>query len=141
VLEIQKCSNSSSVDDPSTSLDHVGSNVRSSSSPRSFSRLHGNKRSQASSSEVAIPISGTVTNNTEGDLNEKLQESSNHTAAKSGKRSRPFSWQRRRNRRRLNFEETSSFATIHVDKDGVSGRLQHDANSSLNSSEKVIDFL
>ncbi|XP_050262152.1 telomerase reverse transcriptase-like isoform X1 [Quercus robur] len=140
VLEIQKCSNSSSVDDPSTSLDHVGSNVRSSSSPRSFSRLHGNKRSQASSSEVAIPISGTVTNNTEGDLNEKLQESSNHTAAKFGKRSRPFSWQRRRNRRRLNFEETSSFATIHMDKDGVSGRLQHDANSSLNSSEKMPCF-
>ncbi|XP_075653210.1 telomerase reverse transcriptase-like [Castanea sativa] len=41
MLEIQKFSSSSGVDDPSTSLDCVGSNVRRCSG--SFSRLHGNK--------------------------------------------------------------------------------------------------
>jgi hypothetical protein len=92
-------------------------------------------------SEAATPITGIGTNNTEGDSNKELQESSNQIAAKSVKRSRPFSWQRRRKRRHLNVEETSvktSFATILTDKDSISGRLQYDVNISLNRCEKVI---
>uniref|UniRef100_A0A2N9FAF5 Telomerase reverse transcriptase n=1 Tax=Fagus sylvatica TaxID=28930 RepID=A0A2N9FAF5_FAGSY len=138
ILEIQKFSSSSTVDDPPISLDCVSSDVRSCS--RSFSQLHGNKRSRTSLSEAATPITGIGTNNTEGDSNKELQESSNQIAAKSVKRSRPFSWQRRRKRRHLNVEETSvktSFATILTDKDSISGRLQYDVNISLNRCEKL----
>ena len=141
MLEIQKFSRSSGVDDPSTSLDCVGSNVRRCSG--SFSRLHGNKCSRTILLKEATPIIGTGTNNTEGDSNEELQESSNQIAAKSTKRSRPFSWLRHRKQRHLNFEETSirtSSATILTDKDSVSGRLQDDVNSCLNSCEKVIPY-
>ncbi|KAK7835525.1 hypothetical protein CFP56_023463 [Quercus suber] len=121
MLEIQKFSSSSGVDDPSTSLDCVGSNVRLCS--RSF----------------ITPIIGTVTSNTEGDSNEELQESSNQIAAKSRKCSRPFIWLHHRKRRHLNFEETgikTSSATTLTEKDSVSGRLQDDVNSCLNSCEK-----
>ncbi|KAM4122947.1 hypothetical protein ACB094_01G122500 [Castanea mollissima] len=140
MLEIQKFCSSSGVD-PSTSLDCVGSNVRHCSG--SFSRLHGNKCSRTILLEEATPIIGTGTNNTEGDSNEELQESSNQIAAKSRKRSRPFSWLRHRKQRHLNFEETSiktSSATILTDKDSVSGRHQDDVNSCLNSCEKMPCF-
>ena len=141
MLEIQKFSSSSGVDDPSTSLDCVGSNVRLCS--RSFSWLHGNKRSRTSLLEEVTPIIKTGTNNTEGDSNEELQKISNQIAAKSRKRSRPFSWLRHRKQRHLNFEETSiktSSATILTEKDSISGRLQDDVNSCLNSCEKVIPY-
>ena len=75
---------------------------------------------------------GIGTNNTEGDSNEELQESSNQIAAKSRKCSRPFSRLRHRKQRHLNFEETSvktPSATILTDKDSVSGQLQDDVNS------------
>ena len=130
MLEIQKFSS-----------DRVGSNVRHCS--RSFSWLHGNKRSRTSLLEEVTPIIKTGTNNTEGDSNEELQKISNQIAAKSRKRSRPFSWLRHRKQRHLNFEETSiktSSATILTEKDSVSGRLQDDVNSCLNSCEKVIPY-
>ncbi|KAL0011533.1 hypothetical protein SO802_006641 [Lithocarpus litseifolius] len=130
MLEIQKFSR-----------DCLGSNVRRCS--RSFSRLYGNKRSQMSLLEEVTPIIGTGTNNTEGDSNEELQKISNQIAAKSRKRSRPFSWLRHRKRRHLNFEETSiktSSATILTEKDSVSGRLQDDVNSCLSSCEKIPCF-
>ena len=141
MLEIQKFSSSSGVDDPSTSLDCVGSNVRLCS--RSFSWLHGNKRSRTSLLEEVTPIIKTGTNNTEGDSNEELQKISNQIAAKSRKRSRPFSWLRHRKQRHLNFEETSiktSSATILTEKDSISGRLQDDVNFCLNSCEKVVPY-
>nr|POF14772.1 telomerase reverse transcriptase [Quercus suber] len=130
MLEIQKFSR-----------DCVGSNVRRCS--RSFSWIHGNKRSQMSLLEEVTPIIGIGTNNTEGDSNEELQKISNQIAAKSRKRSRPFSWLRHRKRKHLNFEETSiktSSATVLTEKDNVSGRLQDDVNSCLNSCEKMPCF-
>ena len=121
--------------------DCVGSNVRHCS--WSFSWLHGNKRSRTSLLEEVTPIIKTGTNNAEGDSNEELQKISNQIAAKSRKRSRPFSWLRHIKQMHLNFEETSiktSSATILTEKDSVSGRLQDDVNSCLNSCEKVIPY-
>lgn len=131
MLDIQNFSSSFSIDDPSSSINCVGSN--DGISLRTSSQLHRGKHSRMSLSEAATPVIGSGINNTDGDSNEELHESSNQISAQIRKRSRPFSWQRRRKRRHLDFEKTrvkTSFATILTDKDSLSGGLQSGANSS-----------
>jgi hypothetical protein len=138
--DIHEFSSSFSIDDPSSFISCVGSN--DGISLRTSSQLHRGKLSRMSLSKSATPLIGTGINNTDGDSNEELHEISNQISAQFRKRSRPFSWQRQRKRRHLDFEKTrvkTSFATILTDKDSLSGRLQSGVNfSSSPCREKVI---
>lgn len=138
MLDIQKFSSSFSIDDPSSSISCVGSN--DGTILRTSSQLHRDKHSQMSLSEAGTPVIGTGINNTEGDPNEELHESTDQISAQFRKRSRPFSWQRRRKRRHLDFENTwvkTSFATILTDKDSLSRGLQSGVNSSSSPCLKI----
>ncbi|KAH9706955.1 Telomerase reverse transcriptase [Citrus sinensis] len=65
----------------------------------------------------------------------RLQETSKQVTAKSRKRFRPFSWQRRRNCRQINFEEPTPSRTACTVKDGLHGRLQYDFNNRPSSAD------
>lgn len=69
-----------------------------------------------------------------GDSDGRHQETSNQVTTKSRKRLRPFSWQRRRNRRQINFEEPrdkTPSMTLCTVKDGLHGGPQCNFNNRV----------
>lgn len=136
MLERQKLDCSNGVDNPSSSVSGIASNFRRRLS--SFSRLRGEKHSQIGELEATTPVIGTVTNNTGGDSTVELQGSSTLIAAKYRKRKRPFSWQRRREQKHVNFEEIDDMISCPprlADNSSLSGGLECDVH------EKVIPFV
>ena len=90
---------------------------------------------------AATPTTGAVIDKyTDGEL----QQRSNQVAANPGKRLRPFSWQRSRNRKQKYTEESSDRTpcTDNFTHDkSFSGRLQYDFKNRVSYfHEKMISF-
>lgn len=105
----------------------------------SCSRLHGDKNCEMSLSEADMQKHKNGIVNTVGNLDKKLKQCSNQTTEKLGKRSRPFSWHRRRKCRQLNFQEITDqvpCTRILTHKDSFPERSEWKANQN-DSHEKV----
>lgn len=80
----------------------------------------------------------------EKELNGVLQRSLDKASAESRKRVRPFSWQRRRKRRQVNFTKDNA-VTSCVDtkkyEDNLSEEVQHNSNTSLNQHTQELSCL
>ncbi|XP_024934721.3 telomerase reverse transcriptase isoform X2 [Ziziphus jujuba] len=104
----------------------------------SCSRLHGDKNCEMSLSEADMQKHKNGIVNTVGNLDKKLKQCSNQTTEKLGKRSRPFSWHRRRKCRQLNFQEITDqvpCTRILTHKDSFPERSEWKANQN-DSHEK-----
>lgn len=128
VLERQPTNSSVRGCDNTSSINCVGCNGIY---LRPFGEYPGYNHGQSIFSEVATKTNGVVAFRNKGDSDGRLRQSSNQDTTDSRKRLRPFRWQRRRNRRQINFEEPSDkmpSAAVCIVEDGLHGRLQFDFN-------------
>ncbi|KAL9420256.1 hypothetical protein AB3S75_037940 [Citrus x aurantiifolia] len=112
-----------------SSINCVGCNGKSCLRPFSEPSLYSH--GQLIFSRDATKTNSVFGFKNKGDSDGRLQETSKQVTAKSRKRFRPFSWQRRRNRRQINFEEPTPSRTACTVKDGLHGRLQYDFNNRM----------
>lgn len=129
ISERQPANSSVRESEKTSSINCVGCNGKS--CLRSFSEPSLYSHGQLIFSRDATKTNSVFGFKNKGDSDGRLQETSKQVTAKSRKRFRPFSWQRRRNRRQINFEEPTPSRTACTVKDGLHGRLQYDFNNRV----------
>ncbi|KAH9771487.1 Telomerase reverse transcriptase [Citrus sinensis] len=127
ISERQPANSSVRESEKTSSINCVGCNGKSCLRPFSEPSLYSH--GQLIFSRDATKTNSVFGFKNKGDSDGRLQETSKQVTAKSRKRFRPFSWQRRRNRRQINFEEPTPSRTACTVKDGLHGRLQYDFNN------------
>ncbi|KAH9771483.1 Telomerase reverse transcriptase [Citrus sinensis] len=129
ISERQPANSSVRESEKTSSINCVGCNGKSCLRPFSEPSLYSH--GQLIFSRDATKTNSVFGFKNKGDSDGRLQETSKQVTAKSRKRFRPFSWQRRRNRRQINFEEPTPSRTACTVKDGLHGRLQYDFNNRM----------
>lgn len=129
ISERQPANSSVRESEKASSINCVGCNGKSCLRPFSEPSLYSH--GQLIFSRDATKTNSVFVFKNKGDSDGRLQETSKQVTAKSRKRFRPFSWQRRRNRRQINFEEPTPSRTACTVKDGLHGRLQYDFNNRV----------
>ncbi|KAH9771484.1 Telomerase reverse transcriptase [Citrus sinensis] len=133
ISERQPANSSVRESEKTSSINCVGCNGKSCLRPFSEPSLYSH--GQLIFSRDATKTNSVFGFKNKGDSDGRLQETSKQVTAKSRKRFRPFSWQRRRNRRQINFEEPTPSRTACTVKDGLHGRLQYDFNNRPSSAD------
>ncbi|KAH9706956.1 Telomerase reverse transcriptase [Citrus sinensis] len=129
ISERQPANSSVRESEKASSINCVGCNGKSCLRPFSEPSLYSH--GQLIFSRDATKTNSVFVFKNKGDSDGRLQETSKQVTAKSRKRFRPFSWQRRRNCRQINFEEPTPSRTACTVKDGLHGRLQYDFNNRM----------
>ncbi|KAH9706954.1 Telomerase reverse transcriptase [Citrus sinensis] len=133
ISERQPANSSVRESEKASSINCVGCNGKSCLRPFSEPSLYSH--GQLIFSRDATKTNSVFVFKNKGDSDGRLQETSKQVTAKSRKRFRPFSWQRRRNCRQINFEEPTPSRTACTVKDGLHGRLQYDFNNRPSSAD------
>lgn len=110
---------------------------------RQFRRHPGYNNGQMTVLGVGIATIDAVTAKYEGNAYPEPQTSCDQVTAKPRKGSRPFSWQRRRNRRHINLLELSDKIPCTIpynDKDSSCGKHQYDNSRVSHFYNKMVSL-